>query len=235
MIYLPGGPSHMDMYDLKPDAPKEFRGEFNPIATNVPGVQICEHSAASGQDVGQAGLRALHRNCSTDEHSDSLVSTGFAEAATIASPTIRRSASVISVLCAAGPPVVRCRPTSACAACRGHGTEPGFLGVAHRPFTPGGYAALQNLRLPQGVNLDRLEQAARHWSPWLRRHPPRSRHQGHLSPAWIRSRPAPSRWSPPAPSAMHSTLAKPTPRRAIATRASSSSSMQGRLVEAGVG
>ena len=43
MIYLPGGPSHMDMYDLKPDAPKEFRGEFKPIATNVPGVQICEH------------------------------------------------------------------------------------------------------------------------------------------------------------------------------------------------
>src|SRR5262249_1446991 len=43
MIYLPGGPSHMDMYDLKPDAPKEFRGEFNPIKTNVTGVQICEH------------------------------------------------------------------------------------------------------------------------------------------------------------------------------------------------
>ena len=46
MIYLPGGPSHMDMYDLKPDAPKEFRGEFNPISTNVPGVQICEIDAA---------------------------------------------------------------------------------------------------------------------------------------------------------------------------------------------
>src|SRR5438105_1264475 len=43
MIYLPGGPSHMDMYDLKPDAPKEFRGEFRPIATNVAGVKICEH------------------------------------------------------------------------------------------------------------------------------------------------------------------------------------------------
>src|SRR3954469_9933295 len=43
MIYLPGGPSHMDMYDLKPEAPAEFRGEFKPIATNVPGVQICEH------------------------------------------------------------------------------------------------------------------------------------------------------------------------------------------------
>src|SRR4051812_34096320 len=43
LIYLPGGPSHLDMYDLKPDAPKEFRGEFDPIKTNVAGVQICEH------------------------------------------------------------------------------------------------------------------------------------------------------------------------------------------------
>src|SRR5262245_6601113 len=43
MIYLPGGPSHMDMYDLKPEAPAEFRGEFKPIQTNVPGVEICEH------------------------------------------------------------------------------------------------------------------------------------------------------------------------------------------------
>src|SRR6058998_2595801 len=43
MIYLPGGPSHMDMYDLKPNAPTEYRGEFRPINTNVPGVQICEH------------------------------------------------------------------------------------------------------------------------------------------------------------------------------------------------
>src|SRR5580765_62191 len=42
MIYLPGGPTHMDMYDLKPDAPAEFRGEFRPIQTNVNGVQICE-------------------------------------------------------------------------------------------------------------------------------------------------------------------------------------------------
>lgn len=42
-INLPGGPSHMDMFDLKPDAPKEYRGLFNPIRTNVPGVEFCEH------------------------------------------------------------------------------------------------------------------------------------------------------------------------------------------------
>ncbi len=41
-IYLPGGPSHLDMWDLKPDAPVEIRGEFDPIKTNVPGMEICE-------------------------------------------------------------------------------------------------------------------------------------------------------------------------------------------------
>ncbi len=41
-VYLPGGPAHLDMFDLKPDAPKEIRGEFRPIETNVSGIQICE-------------------------------------------------------------------------------------------------------------------------------------------------------------------------------------------------
>src|SRR5215213_220577 len=42
MIFLPGGPSHQDMFDLKMDAPSEVRGEFKPINTNVSGIQICE-------------------------------------------------------------------------------------------------------------------------------------------------------------------------------------------------
>jgi hypothetical protein len=42
-VFLPGGPPHQDMWDLKPDAPPEVRGEFNPIQTNVPGIQIGEH------------------------------------------------------------------------------------------------------------------------------------------------------------------------------------------------
>src|SRR5690349_21032861 len=43
MIFLPGGPSHQDMFDLKQDAPSEIRGEFRPIPTNVAGLEICEH------------------------------------------------------------------------------------------------------------------------------------------------------------------------------------------------
>jgi hypothetical protein len=41
-IYLPGGPPHIDMWDLKPDAPVEIRGDFKPIRTKVPGIDICE-------------------------------------------------------------------------------------------------------------------------------------------------------------------------------------------------
>src|SRR5436189_5461475 len=43
MLWQSGGPAHQDTWDLKPDAPIEFRGEFKPIPTNVPGIQICEH------------------------------------------------------------------------------------------------------------------------------------------------------------------------------------------------
>ncbi len=42
-IYLKGGPSQLDMYDMKPEAPAEIRGEFRPINTNVPGMRVCEH------------------------------------------------------------------------------------------------------------------------------------------------------------------------------------------------
>src|SRR5262245_3177768 len=42
MVYLSGGLAHQDSFDLKPGAPQEVRGEFNPIDTNVPGIQICE-------------------------------------------------------------------------------------------------------------------------------------------------------------------------------------------------
>ena len=43
LVDLFGGPSHLDMYDMKPEAPAEIRGEFRPIGTNVPGVRVCEY------------------------------------------------------------------------------------------------------------------------------------------------------------------------------------------------
>lgn len=43
LVFLGGGPAHQDTFDLKPQAPAEYRGEFRPIRTNVPGIEICEH------------------------------------------------------------------------------------------------------------------------------------------------------------------------------------------------
>ena len=43
LVFLNGGPSHQDTFDMKPQAPEEYRGAFRPVATNVPGIEICEH------------------------------------------------------------------------------------------------------------------------------------------------------------------------------------------------
>jgi hypothetical protein len=151
MIYLPGGPSHMDMYDLKPDAPKEFAGEFKPIKTNVEGCQICEHFPLQAKMWDK--LAAIRSIISVDEHSDSLVMTGYSQ-------NVNRLAnhpsfgSVVSKLRGTGhgdvPPFVSLRGMST-------GTEPGYLGIAHRPFTPSGPGA-NNLRLSNGMTARRMEE-----------------------------------------------------------------------------
>ena len=61
MIYLSGGPAHQDTFDLKPDAPDGIRGEFKPIATRLPGVQIGEHAAPDRRRHGQGRRDPLDR------------------------------------------------------------------------------------------------------------------------------------------------------------------------------
>jgi len=61
LIFYYGGPSHIDMWDMKPDAPAVVRGEFQPIATSAPGVQICEHMPLTAQVMDKACLlRGMH-------------------------------------------------------------------------------------------------------------------------------------------------------------------------------
>ena len=144
MIYLPGGPSHMDMYDIKPDAPTEYKGEFKAIQTNVTGVQICEHMPRQARMFDK--LSVIRSVVSVDEHSDSLVMTGFSEN----SNRIQHRPSVGSVMSRLRghgavdiPPFVSLRGMSV-------GCEPGYLGVAHRAFTPDGHG-LGNLAMPGGI------------------------------------------------------------------------------------
>ncbi len=148
MIYLPGGPTHMDMYDLKPEAPAEFRGEFRPIQTNVNGVQICELFPLQARMWDKFSV--IRSVVSVDEHSDSLVMTGKSqrENMTANHPSF---GSVVSRVRAANQ-----SPVPSFVSLRGmsRGTEPGFLGISHRPFSPNG-PGVQNLTPIQAVNQER--------------------------------------------------------------------------------
>ena len=142
----------MDMYDLKPDAPSEFRGEFRPMATNVPGVHICELFPLQARMWNK--LAAIRSVVAVDEHDDSLVMTGKSERENMTAhhPSF---GSVVSRLRAGSgksdmPPFVSLRGMS-------HGTEPGFLGISHRPFSPSG-PGLENLRPLAAINDNRLNE-----------------------------------------------------------------------------
>jgi Protein of unknown function (DUF1501) len=153
MIYLPGGPSHIDMYDPKPEAPVEFRGEFSAIPTNVAGIRICELMPLQARMMDKLSIvRSLVAN---EEHSDSYLMTGFTEGVNRAAGQGQHPSfgAVLSKLWSGPvdtPPFVSLRGMTL-------GTEPGFLGVAHRPFTPDG-PGLQNLRLPKKVDAERLSE-----------------------------------------------------------------------------
>lgn len=149
MIYLPGGPTHMDMYDLKPDAPAEFRGEFRPIQTNCNGVQICELFPLQARMWDKFSV--IRSVVSVDEHSDSLVMTGKSqrENMTANHPCFGSVVSRVRMNNQSSmPSFVSLRGMS-------RGTEPGFLGISHRPFSPSG-PGLQNLTQQQAVNGERL-------------------------------------------------------------------------------
>ncbi|MBC7816013.1 MAG: DUF1501 domain-containing protein, partial [Planctomycetaceae bacterium] len=77
VINLGGGPTHLDTFDLKPDAPAEFRGEFNPIDTNVAGIQISEHLPKLATCADKfAILRGVSHAIAGHELATSYLSTG---------------------------------------------------------------------------------------------------------------------------------------------------------------
>ena len=78
LVYLLGGPPHQDMFDLKPEAPAEIRGPFQPIGTSVPGLQICEHLPRTAKIMHQASLiRTITHKYNS--HNPLAMMTGYAD------------------------------------------------------------------------------------------------------------------------------------------------------------
>jgi len=145
MVFLHGGPSHLDMYDMKPDAPSEFRGEFRAIRGNVSGMDICELMPRQAKIMDKlAVLRGLHF---VEEHSAHSLWTGFPEK--INRPNFGSVVSYLKGRQDGLPPYVSLmnQPLS---------EDPAYVGNAHRPFVPTG-PGLENLGLVAGVSLDRLQ------------------------------------------------------------------------------
>src|SRR6476661_1504484 len=155
MIFLPGGPAHQDIFDLKPDAPLEVRGEFKPIRTNVPGIQICEHLPQLARMMDRMALiRSI------------VGATGGHDAIQCLTGRTNRNmppggwpcmGSVVSKVQGPTNPYI---PSSVgLAPAMGHmpwadNGSPGFLGTSHTPFKPSG-AGKADMVL-NGVTLDRL-------------------------------------------------------------------------------
>ena len=76
-LWLWGGPSHLDTFDMKPDAPVEYRGPFEPIATAVPGLQVCELLPGLARRADRfALLRSLHHQSNDHGVAGTIALTG---------------------------------------------------------------------------------------------------------------------------------------------------------------
>ncbi len=148
-IYLPGGPTHMDTFDLKPEAPQEYRGEFQPIATNVPGVEICELF----QKLSRHGEKlAIVRSLTgvNNEHNPTQSDSGWSVRSL---STIGGRPGVGSILSKLHGPVNGVSPTYVGLTSFG---SPGFLGQIHGPYRPDGVGR-SNLKLNSSVTVNRLD------------------------------------------------------------------------------
>ena len=143
MIYMCGAPAHQDMYDLKMEAPAEIRGEFRPIRTKVPGIEICEHMPRLAAIMDKcAVLRSVYG--SPDGNHDSFICYtgrpvrnqppgGWPSIGSVASKLLGPARPAV-------PPFVGLSPDAGHPPYGSPGL-PGFLGVSHAAFRPSGPAS----------------------------------------------------------------------------------------------
>jgi hypothetical protein len=159
-VFLEGGPSHLETYDPKPDAPVEFRGEFRPIPTAVPGVSIGELFPRQARVMDRlAVVRSLNHETSDHSGGSHWVMTGYPSSDATPRGNERPSAGSIAARMLgarrAGVPAYVGIPRSP----RFGGGA--YLGPGFNAFSldgdPAGDAKVRNLDPPGGLTLDRLD------------------------------------------------------------------------------
>jgi len=151
MICLAGGPSHMDTYDLKPNAPADFRGEFKPIRTNVPGFDLCEHMPMQAKIADKLALVRTVQFVEPMQHELEEVYTGFPKSAKRPSfgSVVSRFRGGDSKL----PSYVSLDYSEGTTAYE----SPQYVGAAHRALHLAGTAGVRNLSLPWYMKRARVD------------------------------------------------------------------------------
>jgi hypothetical protein len=138
MVFLAGGPPHQDMFDLKPEAPEGIRGDYRPIATNLPGLEICEYMPRLARMMDKfVVIRSLVG--AGRDHSAGQCLTGYRDRISKVQGGRPSLGAVVSQLQGAVHPDI---PAFVGLSPRtgevrwGNPGDPGYLGLAHAPFTP---------------------------------------------------------------------------------------------------
>ena len=152
-IYLAGGPTHLDTFDLKPTAAREFRGEFMPISTNVPGMEICELMPKLAQ-IGNKFSVVRSISGLREEHAPQQSDSGWSEQSLRNMGGRPGIGSVMSKLW--GPSQTTASGTAPTFVDLTGWTKTGFTGQVNAGFRPDGEGR-QNLSLNHQVSLRRLD------------------------------------------------------------------------------
>ena len=146
MIWLRGGASHIDSYDMKPDAPPEVRGEFNPISTAVPGIEICEYLPLHAQMMDKLAIVRGIKSNDLGDHTPHYILTGHPTRGI--RPTLGAVVSYLRPRTDGIPPYVSTYSTESF-------SESTYTGPAHKPFIPND-RGLSNLSLAREISIQRL-------------------------------------------------------------------------------
>ena len=151
LIWLDGGPSHLDTFDPKPGAPSEVRGPFSTISTRIPGIALSEHLPRTAQVLDKVALiRSLTHELGNHDTGSHFLLTGHRPNPALAYPSLGSIVAKERGNRAALPPyMVLPEATSA--------LGPGYLSGAFGPFAVGrDPAQARDLALPEGLTLERL-------------------------------------------------------------------------------
>jgi hypothetical protein len=167
LIWLDGGPTHLEMYDLKPNAPAEYRGPLRPRRTNVPGLDISELMPRQARVMDKlAVVRSLHHTTGDHFAGAHWMLTGYqGSTAANMTPMFPSAGSITARLRGAnrqGLPAYVAVPVAASVGLVPGYNSAAYLGNAYNPFQTGGDPnspgfSVQNLRLPGGVTVAQLE------------------------------------------------------------------------------